>query len=366
MEKNHINSYSLLLVLAFCGLSFINSQSKGGQNILLGAYYFDGWSLSSSHITPILTKSFSEREPKWGWVTSNQNIIDKQIIEASNAGLAFFSFCWYTSKENQKNPLNNALELYHKSKYNKRLKFCLLIANHEGSYVTPKNWEASTDQWISEFVTKQYLKVDKKPLIIFFSIDNLINMFGSPDAVKAAFDSFRLKAANSGLGGISIAVCVTSKGTTLKLSEQCGFDLVTGYNHHGFGFSGQNQQVSLDSMQNSEYKMWNNLSNWSRLPYIPVSTLNWDPRPWANARNGYKDAHYYVGYSQKSVYKSVSQLVYWLKNNPKNTTKEKIGLLYAWNENGEGAYLTPSKNGENMLMGVKKALKSPIAPQPKL
>jgi hypothetical protein len=31
-------------------------------------------------------------------------------------------------------------------------------------------------------------------------------------------------------------------------------------------------------------------------------------------------------------------------------------LVYAWNENGEGAYLTPSKNGDNFLEGFKKAV----------
>ncbi|MCF0048436.1 glycoside hydrolase family 99-like domain-containing protein [Dyadobacter sp. LJ53] len=360
MKQRGLNICLLLAILISCELGFIHSQNKGDQNILLGAYYFDGWTLNSPHITPILRKSYREREPKWGWVTSSQNIIDKQILEASNAGLAFFSFCWYTNNENQTNVLNNALQLFHKSKYNSRLKFCLLVANHEGSYITPENWEHCTDQWIKEFASKQYLKVDEKPLIIFFSIENLIKMFGSPGAVKLAFDSFRSKALKGGLHGLSIAGCVTTTSTSLSLSEQCGFNLVTGYNYHGSAFHGQKQKIPIDSMQTTEYKVWNFMSQWSRLPYIPVSTLNWDPRPWANERNGYNEAHYFVGYSQKSVYKSVSQIIDWLKNNPKNTPKERIGLLYAWNENGEGAYLTPSRNGDNMLKGVTKALHSPI------
>nr|WP_288812023.1 glycoside hydrolase family 99-like domain-containing protein [uncultured Sphingobacterium sp.] len=358
-------TYLPLVILAICELGFIRTQIGGDEKVLLGAYYFDGWTLNSSHITPALKKSFNLREPKWGWVTSSQSIIDKQILEASNAGLAFFSFCWYPNEENKKNALNNALGLFHQSKYKNRLKFCLLIANHEGSYITPENWDKSTDQWIKEFSSDQYLSVEQKPLIIFFSIENLITKFGSPAAVKVAFNSFRLKATNSGLDGLSIAGCVGTSGTTLGLSQQCGFDLVTGYNYHGYAFKGEKQQIPIDSMQKTEYKIWNFVSHWSKLPYIPVSTLNWDPRPWSNKRNGYNDAHYYVGYSQQSVYKSVSQLVNWIKGNPENITREKIGLLYAWNENGEGAYLTPSKNGDNMLEGVKRALQSPISARPK-
>jgi hypothetical protein len=46
-----------------------------------------------------------------------------------------------------------------------------------------------------------------------------------------------------------------------------------------------------------------------------------------------------------------------MKNNPGVLPHEKIGLLYAWNENGEGAWLTPGKTGLNPSLGVKKALK---------
>ena len=359
MRTKHVAFFMVFLAVIFSEFGILASSTKTYGKVLLGAYYFDGWNSTSPHITPALKKTFFVREPKWGWVTSQQNVMDQQIIEASNAGLGFFSFCWYAN--NQRDSLNNALELYHKSNYKKRLKFCLLVANHEGFFITPKNWELSTDQWISHFSTNEYLEVDGKPLIIFFSIDNLINKFGSAQAVKDALESFRQKAKKNGLRGLSIAVCVTARGTTLKLSEQCGFDIVTGYNHHSLGFHGESQQVPIASMQSSEYKMWDNLSRWSKLPYMPVSTLNWDPRPWANVRNGYNEAQYYVGYSSNSVYKSVSQIVKWLNNDANNTTTEKIGLLYAWNENGEGAYLTPSKNGDNMLNGVKKALKIPTS-----
>ncbi|SEJ16228.1 hypothetical protein SAMN05216327_106412 [Dyadobacter sp. SG02] len=37
-------------------------------------------------------------------------------------------------------------------------------------------------------------------------------------------------------------------------------------------------------------------------------------------------------------------------------TTERLALIYAWNENGEGAWLTPGKSGLNPLTGLKAAL----------
>ena len=46
------------------------------------------------------------------------------------------------------------------------------------------------------------------------------------------------------------------------------------------------------------------------------------------------------------------------RSNPEKTPKEKIALLYAWNEYGEGARLTPSITAkDNPLNGIKKGLK---------
>lgn len=33
----------------------------------------------------------------------------------------------------------------------------------------------------------------------------------------------------------------------------------------------------------------------------------------------------------------------WMDNNPETTTEERLVLLYAWNEYGEGGYLAPTK-----------------------
>lgn len=329
------------------------------QKVSIGAYYFDGWTgADARHITKPLKDIYSIREPKWGWITSTQGIVDAQIQLARRAGLSFFSFCWYFSgpEKYKTEPLNNALRLYQTSKYNKQLKYCLMVANHSGFLITPSNWDFVMNEWISQFKSERYLKIDSKPLIIFVSVRPLIESFGSAEAVNKAFILFRETAQKNGIPNISIAACVIPDKNMIDNATACGFDLLTGYNYPGAGFTTKSQQIPIDSMQNAERRLWSKFKHLSNLKYIPAATLNWDPRAWANSSNGYNEAPYYVGYSEQSVYKSVDGIIDWLNNNSTNTTAEKIGLLYAWNENGEGAYLTPSKKGPNFLRGVRKAI----------
>jgi len=156
---------------------------------------------------------------------------------------------------------------------------------------------------------------------------------------------------------LCIAAC-SGPDQDAKKAEQCGFDMLTGYNYHSAGFTVKGQrQIPIDSMISAEYRVWNKFKKLTSLPYIPVSTLNWDPRPWANALNNFSIAPYFVEFSSKSVYRSIKSLSKWIQLHPQETTKEKIALVYAWNEYGEGSWLTPSKKEDKKLLeGLKKAL----------
>ena len=327
----------------------------------VGAFYFDGWKKlkGNPHLTSSLINQYSEREPKWGWVTSTQQNVDNQINAASEAGLNFFSFCWYYNKKFSIDSTNRALGYYNKSKYNTKLNYCLMVANHEGFEIGPAEWPVVCDEWIKQFKSRNYTKVEGKPLLIFFSVNNLIKKFKSSENVKAAFKVLRDRAVAQGLKGVSIAACVGNSRKEVRLANESTFDILTGYNYHGYGLLDRvkgTAKVPLQKMQNVEKALWTTISNMSDLPYIPVTTLNWDPRPW-KAVNSSKVVPYFTGFSPNSVYKSVNNCIEWMKLNAGKTTIERITILYAWNEYGEGAYLTPSKKGVNVLEGVKRALK---------
>jgi hypothetical protein len=350
-------------IRTFFFLVMLSVQLAHAQtSVKLGAYYFDGWTGTFPyHITTALVDSFPEREPKWGWVTSSQEIVDEQITTAADAGLSFFSFCWYYSGKStyKHEPLNRALSYYRNSKNKDRLKHCLLVANHKGFEIGPDDWDLVSSEWISNFKDGTYLLVNGKPILIFFSVETLLRKFGSVDSLSKAFSDLRQKAVNQGLKGVTLAACIpqNSNDSLIAMAEQSGIDVITGYNFHSAAF-GKDRKIPIEQLIQAEKGVWQNISGRTSLKYIPTCTLNWDPRPWSNKSNRYDKAPYYAGYSPATVNRSISECIKWLRQHPDKVVAEKIALVYAWNENGEGAYLTPSKNGTNMLNGVKKALKA--------
>lgn len=362
------NKTFLCLAFLLLQYAFTKVNAQPG-NVQIGAYYFDGWSSAGNNelLTAKLTTAFTQRKPITGWINSKPGYMQSQINEAARAGLSFFSFCWYYRNAQSYNaePLNKSLRFYLNAGNKSRLKFNLMVANHAGFILGPNEWDNVTGIWISLFKDPQYLKVNGKPLITFFSVPTLVQSFGSVQAVNAAMEKFRSKAVAAGLKGVTIAACVPPNKDMITDAENCGFDVFTGYNYHEIGFkphpelpdtvSFHQRAIPLSNLIRSDTLAWKRIAQLSSRPYIPVSTLNWDPRPWASNKNDYDKAHYYVGYSPATVYASVHELIDWIKANPNKTTQERIGILYAWNEYGEGAWLTPAKKS-NPLAGVRKAI----------
>ena len=337
-------------------------QSAAPASVRAGAYYFDGWTAGSSHLTPRLRQEFFDREPIWGWQDDSLPVVEQQIDCAADHGLSFFAFDWYWPEGADKHtPLNTGLDLYLQARNRQRLQFCLLVANHGGSRIGPGDWEAVTDIWVRLFREPTHVKVGGKPLLIFFTPRELRNAFGSSAAVKAAFDRLDAKARAASLEGVCIAACATpgptNKWDNLTELKAEGYSCLTGYNYHGYPFKGPDKIQPFARMTEGHQDIWNRFAAASPLPYMPVVTVGWDKRPWEDPANPATHAVYYPDRTPAQVADFVTRAVRWMDDHPDKTPKERILLLYAWNENGEGGYLTPTKGlGDAYLKAVGQAL----------
>ena len=329
--------------------------------VVAGAYYFDGWTGQTDHLPPRLRNEFFDREPVWGWNDAAPEVMEQQINCAADHGLSFFAFDWYYPEGADKHsPLNTGLDLYLQSKARTRLQFCLLVANHGGFRIGPKDWDAVCDIWVSLFKEPTHLKVDGKPLLIFFAPRELTNAFGA-DGVKGAFEKLQEKARAAGLAGVCIAAC-TAPGPERgwpdlnELAKQ-GYSVFTGYNYHGYINKGGVKIQAFTNMVEGHADIWSRFAEKSPLPYMPVVTTGWDKRPWEDASKPEKAEVYYPDRTPAQVKDFASRAVKWMDAHPEKTTKERVMLLYAWNENGEGGYLTPTKvMGDAYLKAVQDAL----------
>lgn len=351
------------LFLIFMVTTYVEAQTGKSSTVKLGAYYFDGWNGKNTYqLSNRLMRDYNERKPIWGWITSKQEIMDKQIDLASNYDLSFFNFCWYYDYNKQQNigndEKNDALKYYLKSKNKNKLEFAIMVANHKGYDIRMSDWNELTAFWIELFKDPNYLKANGKPLISFFSIYGLEKTFGGAKNVKIAFEKFKEQAKAAGLPGITIAAVLSPTEKSIALSENSGYDVVTAYNHHSYGFSGNKLRTfPVDSMRHAETMVWNKFISSSKLPLIPTVTLNWDKRPQEEGASN-ADSRY-VGFSGVSVFKAIVNAKKWVLKNSSNITNENIINVFAWNEYGEGAWLTPSeKLGSSLLDGLKRGLKN--------
>jgi hypothetical protein len=309
----------------------------------VGAYYFDGWSGKNSnaekaewakdaptHLTKRMLDEFPGREPVWGWRDDKLEIMERQIDLAADHGINFFAFCWYfrnTQKEVDNDPKHTCLKLFLEARNNNRMQFCLLVANHEGAFIGgPENWKKAAEYWMPYLKHKQHVRVDGKPLILIFN---------PKDSSKEGLDILQAAAKENGLPGVAFAAC--GKG-----DPKTGYALRTYYNIVPGYASGSEKHAYPELIQAHQ-------------------KAGWDKRPWEGPTGlNQKLGWYFPDRTPEAFGQFVRSAVDWMDKNPKQATKERLMLIYAWNELGEGGYIAPTHDDPNG--GYLKALKAAVSP----
>ena len=321
------------------------------DSIRLGAWYYGGWSFPADskgytfQISPSLVTKFSEREPIWGWREDPPGVMESQIDYAANGGLSFWGFCWYEnsllSDSITMNNLNNALDNFLQSPNKNRLDFFLISCNP----VSNVSWSKVCNRTIVYFKEPNYLKVDGKPIMTFFNADEIISDLGGISNTKNAIDLYRQRARNSGVGEILIG-SATSPNLDQSKYAKCGFDFLFAYNNANYGRinAGANDYSNLET---GELRIWNNISSETSLPFIATVGTGYDMRPWATDHPTLPASDFwYTGVTPAKIGAHLRSGLQWTKNNSQKVL-DNLLFIYAWNENGEGSWLTPTKSEAN-------------------
>ncbi len=316
----------------------------------VGTYYFSGWSRGpNDNLTPLLlTGPLRKYQPLIGWYDDSQSQVDKNITQAANAGIDFFAFDWYDTARSPyatDKSLNEALGYYLTSAQRHRMNFCLTFIDQAPFLPRASDWGGIVKTWISYFKQPDYVRVNGKPLLIIFSPEHMRGeIFGSSKNVHRALDYLRSAAIKAHLPGVTIAVGATlvphyNPGRVGQLLTE-GYDIATGYNYHAMGNEKYRTPVPYKLLVQENEQMWDRVARNLPLPYIPVITAGWDQR---FSQREQSTAIVYAGRTPAQFACYAASARRWVDANAKRTVKERVVLVFAWNEIGEGGHIIPTQ-----------------------
>jgi len=331
--------------------------ASGQTGARLGAYYFDGWSgpLTNFHFKGMPNGPYQDREPLSGWQDNNNCAVEQQLAWAHSFGIDFFVFDWYfnTAVTDPGEDLNSALKITHALPDRHGMQYAILYVDSPPFVIGPADWAGAMNEWVGYMTDPAYIQVNGKPLLHIIDMGQMRQAFGSATAVNGALNQLRAAAQARGLAGVymvgGFGVPDGSSGQDglfpdLTMAFVDGYDAVSLYGYP-FAPPAINGMLPFSSLSGAGEWIWSQGVLKSPVPFIPVSMTGWDPRPW-DEREFLTNDLMWFSRSPQDVTTFVSNAITWAESNPQLRAEPSpvppIVLMEAWNELGEGSYITPT------------------------
>ncbi len=322
--------------------------------------------------------------PLWGYEDeSDPAVMAKKIDAAADHGVDVFIFDWYWYDDGPY--LERALEKgFLKAPNADKLRFALMWANHDwldiqpakrmrpynvlapGKF-SPETFAAATDHMITTyFPHPSYWRVNGGLYVSFYDLSELLKSFGSVEATRAAFDDFRARVRDAGLGELYLNAVVWGRQVLPSdrpvenvndLLDALGFDSITSYVWVHHQRMPDFPETSYAQIEQASTQDWVKFTDHYKLPYFPNVTMGWDPSPRTVQSDVYENLGYpytptLEGNTPEAFAKALRDAKAFLDQ---GRTTPKILTLNAWNEWTEGSYLEPDTvNGTGYLEAIRE------------
>lgn len=260
-----------------------------------------------------------------------QEIMDREIDYAAQAGLDYWAFLLYP----ESSTMSESLKLYLASAHRQRVKFCLILHNAFG--VAAAEWPKERDRTVALLQEPGYQTVlGGRPLVYVFALQYQ----GAFPTER--FADFRRAAGAAGIDPYCVYMGWNPAGDFRDHAAK-GFAAVSAYAH------GSSHAQFSQLAQAVETRYWQAAAE-AGVPCIPLVTTGWDKRPRQENPVSWEIGH---GYHQQEVFPSVAtpeeiaahlgRALDFVRQNTSICPANAV-IVYAWNEHDEGGWLVPTRN----------------------
>ncbi len=340
--------------------------------VTVACYYFPNWGpIATSEWNTVRfaqSKFENHQQPKvplWGYENEQDpTVMEKKIDAASDHGIDVFIFDWYYYDDGPY--LEKALDsgFVHASNKSK-IKFALMWANHDIDQFKIGAVKAETFDKITDYIIEKYFKdpsywkIDGCPYFSIYQFTTFLKVFDNNASMAyTALEHFRDKVKAAGFPDLHLDASLWNIGGNERnqIIKRLGINSTSSYvwTHH----------IDLPSFPASKYEVvanayYNAIENGGGynglespassipIPYYLNITMGWDSSP----RCGHVTSSYWTAH--KSPYPfgpvMINNTPYQFKKylaKAKSLTilkppDQRIVMINAWNEWGEGSYLEP-------------------------
>ena len=331
---------------------------------LVGVYYFSGWWRETPNKYMVAGRdwrtNYPERVALLGQY-NEQETMDREIAAAAAHGISFFQILWYpqpnaTGRPTPSEKLNEGLRLFMASTNNSRMKFTLEFVNHPPfGLETDAPWETACRQWCQAMQHSSYLRLEGRPVFKIHSADFFSRQNGhDPARVVGRLATLRRLARAAGLADPLICGGVAA-GWVASGPVAAPYDFLATYMEMPTLPRREKPYPYQDLLQYAQ-NGWKRYAQSSRKMYAPFLPAGWDPRPWNDSRPSFafptREQWTTALRTLKTALDDSSNLGVPLGNG----RRQKMLLIYAWNEFGEGGIVAPTKGEAAMKLQAIKAV----------
>ncbi len=345
-----------------------SQDPASSDGLIVGAIRWDAWHGPASEVGLLVEKTLAParwhyRLPFYGRITgentveargNTREIMDREIEYAHHAGLDYWAFVVYP----ETHALSDGLRLYLSSPIKDRIHFCLILQGGWEGRGGLSAWPEKARRYTALFRDPMYQAVlDGRPLVFLYSVDDLVGpgRFESWEQARAAMDSLRNMARDSGAGEPYIVAQGWSPETLARQADLLGLDAIGAYASNGGA-----RAAPYRALADYTERWWDAFAA-TRREVIPLVTAGWDmrprvetPVPWV--RGGDMEQYYAPPLPGELAVHARNALV-WVRDHP-DVARARTVLMYAWNEFDEGGWICPTlREGTARLDALRAVLR---------